>query len=361
MWTEMVKKGVLVFFSFVLLAAVADAQQPVTGQQTPTTTTHKKKSTTRRKAVSQAQGSGNGTGQVTNPVTGNNASVPGTETPFGSTGSASQRPDNVFGSVDSIKPSMKVDGAIVDTMDKDLKPLTYQYIRKDDAFWGKRIWREIDTREKMNLPFRYPASEDNGSQMFINILINAIRKGQVTAFDPIDDRFTTPMTLDQLTMQLQGKVDTVMVTDPVTGKETQQVFRNDFDASNIVRFRMKEDWVFDKQTSTMYVRIIGIAPEKAIVNADGSIRAYTPIFWVYYPDLRPVLTRFEVYNPKNYAMRLSWEDVFEMRMFSSYIVKEDNVFDRQISDYISDGVRRLEEGERIKNEIFDWEQSLWQY
>ncbi|HVB03441.1 MAG TPA: gliding motility protein GldN [Chitinophagaceae bacterium] len=353
MRTGFARKGLLFALAVILVAASADAQ----------TAKRRRKITTRRKAVSARQSSGYGTGTgVINPATGNAVNPPGgtAENPFNSP-AASLRPDNVFGALDSIKPSLRVDGAIVDTMDQDMAPLSYQYIRKDDAIWGKRIWREIDTREKMNLPFRYPANEDNGSQMFINILLNAIRKGEVTAFDPIDDRFTTPMSLDQLTMQLQGKVDTVLVTDPVTGKETQQVFRNDFDPNAVVRYRIKEDWVFDKQTSTMYVRIIGIAPEKAILNSDGSIRTYTPIFWLYYPDLRPVLARYEVYNPKNYAMRLSWEDLFEMRMFSSYIIKEDNVFDRSIKDYIHNGVRRLMEGQRIKNEIFDWEQNLWQY
>jgi gliding motility associated protien GldN len=353
MKTDMIKKGIWLCVMGALLAGSAIGQ-----------TATRKKHTTRRKAVSQNQQSGTGSGTgVVNPATGNQVTTPGGatgETPFGSS-AASQRADNVFGSMDSIKPSMKVDGAVIDTMDRTMKPLAYQYIRKDDAIWGKRIWREIDTREKMNLPFRYPASEDNGSQMFINILVNAVRSGKIQAFDPIDDRFTTPMSIEQLTMQLQGKVDTVMVTDPVTGKETPQVYRNDFDPNNIVRYRIKEDWVFDKQTSTLYVRIIGIAPERAIINPDGSVRAYAPIFWVYYPDARPVLTRFEVYNPKNYAMRLNWEDVFEMRMFSSYIIKEDNVFDRQISDYITDGTRRLMESERIKNEMFDWEQSRWQY
>ncbi|HUX84637.1 MAG TPA: gliding motility protein GldN [Chitinophagaceae bacterium] len=351
MRTDTIKKGIWLTVTAALLAGSAMAQ-----------TTHRKKHTTRRKAASVSQQAGTGSGGVTNPATGNQVIPPSgnVQTPFGSP-AGSLRPDNVFGSMDSVRPSLRIDGAVVDTMDRTMKPLSYQYIRKDDAIWGKRIWREIDTREKMNLPFRYPANEDNGSQMLINILINAVRRGEVQAFDPIDDRFTTPMTIDQLTTQLQGKIDTVMVTDPVTGKETPQVYRNDFDPNNIVRYRIKEDWVFDKQTSTLYVRIIGIAPEKAIINPDGSLRAFAPIFWLYYPDLRPVLSRFEVYNPKNYAMRLNWEDVFEMRMFSSYIIKEDNVFDRQISDYITDGTRRLMEGERINNEIFDWEQSRWAY
>ena len=56
-------------------------------------------------------------------------------------------------------------------------------------YGGNASEREIDTREKMNLPFRYEAENDNGSQLFINILLKSILDSQVVAFDPIDDRF----------------------------------------------------------------------------------------------------------------------------------------------------------------------------
>jgi hypothetical protein len=43
----------------------------------------------------------------------------------------------------------------------------------------------------MNLPFRYKAEDDNGDQQFISILLKAEKSGEVTAFSPDDDRFTT--------------------------------------------------------------------------------------------------------------------------------------------------------------------------
>jgi hypothetical protein len=46
----------------------------------------------------------------------------------------------------------------------------------------------------MNLPFRYAANEDNGNQRFISIILKAIKDREITAFDPIDDRFTKPLT-----------------------------------------------------------------------------------------------------------------------------------------------------------------------
>ena len=77
----------------------------------------------------------------------------------------------------------------------------------------------------------------------------------------------------------------------------------EFNPDNIERFWIKEDWVFDKESSRMHVRILGIAPLLTIRNDDESFRAVTPIFWVYYPDLRPMLARFDVYNGKNFGAR----------------------------------------------------------
>ncbi len=284
----------------------------------------------------------------------------------GTTEKVSLRPDNVFG-IDSVKPSLRNDYAVLRDTNSIRKPLAYQYIRPADATWGKRVWEEIDTRQKMNLSFTYPGYDEKGNSLtFINILLNAVLKGEVTAFNPIDDRFTTPLSIQDVRQIVQGKPQVIRVTNPVTGLETDTTIYNDFDPKSVIHYRLKEDWVFDKQTSTLYSRIIGIAPEQTIYNDDGSVRAYAPMFWLYYPDLRPILARYDVYNPRNYYQRLSWEDLFEMRYFSAHIIKEDNPFGRSIKEMIpgnttEDGVKRLLEGRKIHNEIFNYEQNLWKY
>jgi len=113
----------------------------------------------------------------------------------------------------------------------------------------------------------------------------------------------------------------------------------------------------------MYTRILGIAPVKTIRNQDGSFRDVSPIFWVYYPELRPLLAKYEAYNGKNYGARLSWEELFESRMFSSRIIKStiENPYDLFVKNYIKDPILRLLEGENIKEKIFNYEQDLWSY
>lgn len=265
--------------------------------------------------------------------------------------------------MDSVKPSLRNDASIERNLIKDRQPLAYEHIREDDAVYRQRVWREIDTREKMNLPFRYAADEDNGNQRFISILLQAIRNREITAFDVADDRFTTPLTPDKVMETFAGGVDTVPVYDMQGNIERYEVRTREFDPDSIYQFRMKEEWVFDKESSRMFVRILGIAPVKPQYTTTGIFIGMIPMFWVYYPDCRPLLSKYEAFNGKNFGARMTWEELFENRMFSSYITKStmDNPYDRRLKDYIKDPILRLLEGENIKEKIFNYEQDLWSY
>jgi len=272
--------------------------------------------------------------------------------------------------LDTPRKSLRNDAIIERNLVKDRTPLAYEYIREDDAVYRQRVWREIDVHEKMNLPFVYKATEDNGNQRFIYILLNAIKSGQITAFDAnVDDRFTTPMTFKQIASGLVNAPKVISVPDLIKDPDGSKgimrdtVIQDEFNPELVERYQIKEEWVFNKQSSTLQVRILGIAPEKTILNADGSFRAVTPIFWVYYPDLRPMLAKFEAYNGKNFGGRMSWEELFEARMFSSRIIEStiDNPGAQMIEAYIKDPILRLLEGDKIKEKIFNYEQDLWSY
>jgi gliding motility associated protien GldN len=300
---------------------------------------------------------------VVNPATGNAVqappAVPGTDP----AAAAPLRQDGVGTPVsDTPRKSLRVDGVTSKNSVRDRVPIAYDNIREDDKFWEKRIWQVIDIREKMNLPFQYNVEDENGiNQLFINILLASIKSGEITAFNPIDDRFTTPMTYAEIQTKTSGEERTVRSIDPVTGEEKMVTTRDEFDPRTIVQYKLKEVWVFDKEASALKTRILGIAPMVSRMNEDGSLRASIPLFWVYYPDLRPVLAKFDVYNQNNDAASMSWEDLFEMRFFSSFVIKENNAYNREIKDYIKDGTMRLLEGQAIKDKIFNKEQDLWQY
>ena len=330
----------------VMLAFVGDA---VYAQTKPRTSTKRKASTTKKKSTTK------NSAKPAQPVVDTVKPAP---------------PPEVVIKLDTIRKSLRQDDAIERNLVKDRTPLAYEHIREDDAVYRQRLWREIDVHEKMNLPFIYKADGDNGNQRFINILLNAIKSGELTAFDAsIDDRFTTPMTMKQITKSLIGEASSIPVPnwaldpDGSKGIMKDSMIIPEYNPDIVERFWIKEDVIFDKESSRMYARILGIAPLKTIRNADGSFRDVTPIFWVYYPEMRPLLAKYEAYNGKNYGARLSWEELFESRMFSSRIIKStiENPYDQFIKNYVKDPILRLLEGENIKEKIFNYEQDLWSY
>ena len=48
------------------------------------------------------------------------------------------------------------------------------------------------------------------------------------------------------------------------------------------------------------------------------------------------------------------------RIFTSYIYKEENVYDRSINEYAT-GVDALLEAEKAKNSLFEFEEGLWEF
>lgn len=272
--------------------------------------------------------------------------------------------------IDVPRKSLRNDNAVDRQLVRDRQPLAYEHIREDDATYMQRVWREIDVREKLNLPFVYKAEGDYGNQRFIMVLLNAIKNDSIVAFDAnVDDRFTTPIPFNKIAEGLVGKPRLEQIPDWTKDPDGSKGIMKDtiiseiFNPDAIERFWIKEDVIFDKESSRMITRILGIAPVKTITNPDGSFRAVTPIFWVYYPDLRPLLAKHDVYNSKNFGAKMSWEELFESRMFGSRIIKStlNNSNDWFISGYVKDPILALLEGENVKEKIFNYEQDLWSY
>jgi gliding motility associated protien GldN len=136
--------------------------------------------------------------------------------------------------------------------------------------------------------------------------------------------------------------------------------KNEVTTLNVWKYWVKEDWFFDKQRSVMDVRIIGLCALEDKLNDDGSFKALSPMFWIYYPEARYVFANAEVFNRNNDSERRTLEDIIWKRDFSSFVYKEANVYDRDISEYKS-GMDALLEAEKIKENIFNYEHDMWEY
>lgn len=257
-----------------------------------------------------------------------------------------------------------VNGAYKQNDIYEKKPMPLASVREADVFWSKKLWRIIDLREKMNIPLYYPTIEIENRVNLITLLLKGIENGQLTAYDAsADDDFKIPMSYSQVKAIFGAQETTQEKINFDTGEKESVKVSGDIRANEIKQFMIKEEWYFDKQTSTLNVRILGICPIREYVrqgDTSGQVQRQK-VFWIYYPEARPLLATNLVLNRYNDARQHSFDDVFIKRMFSSYVVKESNIYNnRDVSAYLQ-GKEAMLESKRIEEKIFNFEQDLWEY
>ncbi len=257
-----------------------------------------------------------------------------------------------------------LDGAYVKETNLTKRVVPYPHLREADVMYKRRIWQEIDLRQKFNHTFYFPLDPIQDRKNLFDVVREALLvEGSLVAYSagPLgeDDEFTFPLSADSIRTILNPVTLVKQYDDfgEVIGTVQQS---NELSSDKITRYRIKEDWIWDRQRSERYVRILGIAPMMEDFDVDGNSVGFRPLFWLYYPECRYVFANSEVYNMFNDAQRRTYEDLFQKRYFSSYIVKEDNAFNRQIVSYAR-GLDALAESERIQQELFNIEHDIWNY
>lgn len=236
-------------------------------------------------------------------------------------------------------------------------PVPHAYDREADIAWNKRVWREIDFREKINHPLYFPLEPQACRISLTQLICKHILKGDITAFQ--DEEFYSPLTLGQVRSKLVETEEIPEIEYDTAGYE-HSVMRLASDSTSIFsrirKVRIMEDWYLNTGRSDVEVRIVSMAFYEYVEEKE----AYKELFWVYFPQVKPFLAQYRVFNPKNTDDYSSFDDVFTRRQFSSTVVKESNVYDRYVFEYAK-GVDALLESDRIKNDIFRMEHDLWHY
>lgn len=259
-------------------------------------------------------------------------------------------------------PFSGVNGVVKKEHIANKKYIPYAYVREADMLWSKTVWRMIDMREKLNQPLYYPTRVIGDRRNLIQVIIDAVEAGDLVTYDAnASDEFAVRLSTSEFKTQLGNFDDTADVVNAETGIMEKVVAKGEYHISEVKKILLKEVWYFDKKYSRMDVRIIGMCPIIEMANDDGNRIDQKLTFWIYYPELRPFLSKQEVYNTRNDSQRDSFDDLFAKRRFGSYIFREENVYNnRSIIDYYQ-GMETTLESERIKNDIFIKEHDMWEY
>lgn len=310
-----------------------------------------------------------------------------------------------------------IDGVYIKEHVPTKRLIPYEFVREADVIWSKRVWRTIDLREKINHPLYFPMDEylnqNKPDEQWVRnstrwslwtVIKHHVFNGDLTIFsvynpyniikdgapdgdlfkypirpepgknyytdsvfkNKVDERFATitGSGFRPVPSKIDGTDSVTIEFDIATGMEIEvgvnepYVDKDWIKSKDIVSYEIKEDWFFDKERSVMDVRILGMCP--VIYSATKEGGKYEELFWLYFPNCRFVFNNYFAYNTKNDAQWMSFDDVFWKRQFSSYIVKESNVFDRKIDSYRT-GVDALRESEKITEEIRLIEHDVWHF
>lgn len=266
----------------------------------------------------------------------------------------------------------------------DSDPIPYAPIRQADVMYYYTIWRTIDLREKVNHPLYFPTEVQGTWRSLAQTIFDAvdiehpeITEGVLPVYT--DEMCTMPNDRQTVSSAL-SRTYPQPVIDVETGEETgetQDIVIN-FESNQVISYNIKEIWYFDKQESRFKYQILTIQPiieyeknlgsnsydeeEEQDEEAVDAQMTKTTIGYLYYSELRPFLAKQEVFNVKNNAQRVSFDDLLTWnRDFSSLIYKEANVYDREIQDYISNSRDQRIESERITERLRTFESDLWEF
>ena len=232
--------------------------------------------------------------------------------------------------------------------------LEYDYIDDRDILWSKIVYENIDLNERLNFPLLFPIKDVNfrNRKSLWRILKEEIRDGKITEiYDAVNDQFLLKNKLHDTVIKkiIDVKVDVVGET------QVQSI-----ESTDIMSYNIKGMWYFDKRQGEMKYRLLGLMPIANKFDKESGKKQETTLFWIWYPSLRKILHEELVFNDRNNANRISFDQLLISRRFNSFIYKEDNVYgNREINDYKDKGLQSILESERIKKEILDFEQDMW--
>ncbi|WBX71768.1 type IX secretion system ring subunit PorN/GldN [Tenacibaculum retecalamus] len=243
---------------------------------------------------------------------------------------------------------------------EDDKPLPYGYISDRDVLWSKVVWEYVDLNQKINLPYYYPIDTTNAGltrRSLFDTLLKGIKNGEIKEVYS-DSYFTTKIGMDEIKqMTYNERDDGYGNMDPYSVQST-----------DIKGYLIKGLWYFDKRGGELKYRMLALAPMGPDVQVLGveeidDKESVYELFWVFFPDARNTLHASKVFNPKNSAHPLSYDNLLNARRFTSTIMKEENIYgDRSIKDYVrGNSLFQLLEADRVKESIRNREMDMWNY
>lgn len=256
--------------------------------------------------------------------------------------------------------------------------------RSDDVVYSRVIYRVIDVRYKQNYQLYFPTNPDDPQyqslfRLMLDAIVNGLEVYEKGGDEDIKPHFENPPLKKSeicgyLNTDRTGEGDGDFATSDYVllnyDSISDQLRFNGYSyggfAKNQLKWLIQEIVFFDKHYSRLYSKIIAIAP----LQADNIAGEDTPViealmqsilFWIPFDSFRPYLMAKNLIPEQNDNRRVTFDEFFAKKLYSSYIIGDSNMFDRMIGKYALTETEVRKEQERIATELLNFEQDLWEY
>ncbi|MBL7881315.1 MAG: gliding motility protein GldN [Chryseobacterium gambrini] len=267
-------------------------------------------------------------------------------------------------------------------VDKKVKPLEYGFVDEKDILKSMFVWEVIDMNDKINQPFYYDNPDgltSNQTRSLYQLLLDAALDEKIKdVYD--DENLTVKLSPEGIKKRLEAVViDDAAIDILNSGRQLTEQEKKEYTdyikttTDKVKVLKIMGMWFIDKRDGQLKYRPLAISamgPDPSIqgkLGPDGKPLSgadeLIDLFWIYYPSARDILANNYVYNRKNSSADLSFDDLINARRFSSVIYKSSaGLGDGLIKDYIPrDAEDQIDESDRIKAQILQMENDMWNY
>jgi len=242
-------------------------------------------------------------------------------------------------------------------------------IHESDIMYQKTILRAMDLREKQNGPMFSKNKE------ITKLIIEAVERGDLANIYQTDSlEEGRKLTIDEFHENMK-----IPSGGPELTEEEKQIALANGDSSvlqsggpnyyyprDLYQMQIKENLIFDKQRSRLYYDIHAVT---MLVPADHPFNVKGIEITVGSFSYRDLVEKVFKDNPaaiwfnlQNDAQHKSLADAFELRLFSSYIIKVSNPADAYLVDiYGGDQQKGIMASQWAAFELLEYEHNLWEF
>lgn len=262
------------------------------------------------------------------------------------------------------KPKSSNDGITVDGYNKySVRP-----IHESDIMYKRSVVRTLDLREPQNRPLF------STNRQITKLLIEAVRKGDITPYNNDSLDLGRKLSIQEFNERMRMPSDAAVLTE----EEKQIALANgdssvlagggdaDYLPQNLYQMNLKEDFVFDKQRSRQYFDIQSLTMAVPADLPSNKKAIETVVASFMYKELVEKLFKDNPnaiwFNRQNDREHKNLADAFELRLFSSYIVKVSNPEDNYLVDiYGGDQYKGILASQWAAFSLMEYEHNLWEF